>query len=230
MHSGRNDQPDGGERAFFGRRKGKKLRPRQARLVRDIAAAACARSDNCRRPAICAALFDSADEVRMEIGFGGGEHFVSRSRAQSAHWLYRRRAVRERHGESVDRDRSAGVDQCPAASWRRGAIARLAAGSRRCSQWTCFIPIRGRSAGTGSGASCRTKACRRSHAFSRPAAHSALPATFPITRPGRWRGSCARATSSGRPSAPTIGACHGRDSIPRATSSRPSAKAGSPAI
>ena len=33
MHSGRNDQPDAIARAFFGRRKGKKLRPHQAGLL-----------------------------------------------------------------------------------------------------------------------------------------------------------------------------------------------------
>lgn len=75
MHSGRNDSPGETARAFFGRRKGKKLRPRQAslfetllpRLALDLTKPA---------PADLRTLFDGAAEVRMEIGFGGGEHFV----------------------------------------------------------------------------------------------------------------------------------------------------------
>jgi tRNA (guanine-N7-)-methyltransferase len=67
-------------RGFFGRRKGHPLRPRQAalfetllpRLALDLTAPA-------RKPA---ALFvDPVDEVRLEIGFGGGEYLVSEARA-----------------------------------------------------------------------------------------------------------------------------------------------------
>jgi len=67
--------------AFFGRRKGHKLRSHQAdlmanllpRLALDITRAA---------PADLAALFDGAVEaVRLEIGFGGGEHLVAEALA-----------------------------------------------------------------------------------------------------------------------------------------------------
>ena len=67
--------------AFFGRRKGHKLRAHQAdliehllpRLALDIASPA---------PAALAGLFDSAvDDVRLEIGFGGGEHLIAEARA-----------------------------------------------------------------------------------------------------------------------------------------------------
>jgi tRNA (guanine-N7-)-methyltransferase len=61
--------------AFFGRRKGHALRPRQAallesllpRLALDLAAPA---------PSDLHALFDGVDEVRLESGFGGGEHLI----------------------------------------------------------------------------------------------------------------------------------------------------------
>ena len=65
--------------AFFGRRKGHDLRPRQAELMRtllprlalDLASPA---------PADLAALVpNSPREVRLEIGFGGGEHFVAQA-------------------------------------------------------------------------------------------------------------------------------------------------------
>ena len=90
--SSRNGDPETGEAApedagahphgaFFGRRKGHKLRAHQAdliehllpRLALDIASPA---------PAALAGLFDSAvDDVRLEIGFGGGEHLIAEARA-----------------------------------------------------------------------------------------------------------------------------------------------------
>src|SRR5437879_6152998 len=65
------------QRAFSGRRKGHPLRPQQAalfdtllpRLALDLATPA---------PADLAALFpQGADAVRLEIGFGGGEHMIA---------------------------------------------------------------------------------------------------------------------------------------------------------
>jgi tRNA (guanine-N7-)-methyltransferase len=66
--------------SFFGRRKGHKLRLHQAdlienllpRLALDIAAP---------RPPDLSGLFDPADAVRLEIGFGGGEHLIAEARA-----------------------------------------------------------------------------------------------------------------------------------------------------
>ena len=69
------------QRAFFGRRKGHKLRAHQAdliarllpRLALDITGARC--TDLAR-------LFeDPIDNVRLEIGFGGGEHLIAEARA-----------------------------------------------------------------------------------------------------------------------------------------------------
>ena len=65
-----------GRGAFFGRRKGHALRPHQAalfdtllpRLALDLSAPA---------PADLCTLFDGVDDVRLEIGFGGGEHLAS---------------------------------------------------------------------------------------------------------------------------------------------------------
>jgi tRNA (guanine-N7-)-methyltransferase len=63
-------------RAFFGRRKGHALKPRQAalfetllpRLALDLGRAA---------PADLKSLFPGVDAVRLEIGFGGGEHMAT---------------------------------------------------------------------------------------------------------------------------------------------------------
>jgi len=69
--------------SFFGRRKGHKLRAHQAdliehllpRLALDIAGPA---------PAGLADMFDPpASEIRLEIGFGGGEHLAAEARAHA---------------------------------------------------------------------------------------------------------------------------------------------------
>jgi tRNA (guanine-N7-)-methyltransferase len=75
MHSG-PDKTDEPERAFFGRRKGKKLRARQAGLFETLLPRLALDLAN-PPPADLLTLFGSANDVSVEIGFGGGEHFVS---------------------------------------------------------------------------------------------------------------------------------------------------------
>ena len=79
--SGFRDQSEGSARAFFGRHKRHALKPRQAalfetllpRLGLDLAKPA---------PADLRTLFPrSIDDVRLEIGFGGGEHLVAQAEA-----------------------------------------------------------------------------------------------------------------------------------------------------
>lgn len=76
MHSGRNDKASDDARAFFGRRKGKKLRARQAGLFETLLPR-LAIDLKIPPPADLRELFGGVDDVRMEIGFGGGEHFVT---------------------------------------------------------------------------------------------------------------------------------------------------------
>ena len=75
------DRPSRATEAFFGRRRGKALRPAQQaaldsllpRLGLDIRTPAPARLQE---------LFDAElDEIRLEIGFGGGEHLLHRAGA-----------------------------------------------------------------------------------------------------------------------------------------------------
>jgi tRNA (guanine-N7-)-methyltransferase len=77
----RGDDKEGAERAFFGRRKGHALKPRQAvlfdtllpRLGLDLTKPA---------PTDLRTLFPRAvDEVRLEIGFGGAEHLIAQAQA-----------------------------------------------------------------------------------------------------------------------------------------------------
>jgi tRNA (guanine-N7-)-methyltransferase len=76
MHSGPRDKTGEPERAFFGRRKGKKLRAHQAGLFDTLLPRLALDLSN-PPPADLRTLFGGADDVQLEIGFGGGEHFVS---------------------------------------------------------------------------------------------------------------------------------------------------------
>lgn len=67
--------------SFFGRRKGHRLRRRQAELV-DQALPRLAIDLATPAPRSLAALFPGkTDSVRLEIGFGGGEHLLAEGRA-----------------------------------------------------------------------------------------------------------------------------------------------------
>jgi tRNA (guanine-N7-)-methyltransferase len=73
------DQRYGG--AFFGRRKGHPLRPHQAALMATLLPR-LAVDLGAPPPAPLAALFaHPVDDVRLEIGFGGGEHLVAEAAA-----------------------------------------------------------------------------------------------------------------------------------------------------
>ena len=65
--------------AFFGRRKGKALRPNQERLIHEALGAL--KLDLVKpAPGELAFLFQvPVSKVRLEIGFGGGEHLVHRA-------------------------------------------------------------------------------------------------------------------------------------------------------
>jgi tRNA (guanine-N7-)-methyltransferase len=68
-------------RGFFGRRKGHKLRPHQAQLI-EYLLPRLALDVGKPAPSALTALFDPKVEfVRLEIGFGGGEHLVAEAQA-----------------------------------------------------------------------------------------------------------------------------------------------------
>ena len=67
--------------SFFGRRKGHRLRAHQADLIEHLLPR-LALDITAPSPPDLAGLFDSrADAVRLEIGFGGGEHLIAEARA-----------------------------------------------------------------------------------------------------------------------------------------------------
>jgi tRNA (guanine-N7-)-methyltransferase len=72
-------------RAFFGRRKGHKLRAHQSGLIEQLLPR-LALDITRPAPADASGLFEpSAEEVRLEIGFGGGEHLAAEARAFPTH-------------------------------------------------------------------------------------------------------------------------------------------------
>jgi tRNA (guanine-N7-)-methyltransferase len=69
-------------RAFFGRRKGHKLRPNQARLM-DTLLPRLALNLSSPAPADLRGLFPvPVEDVTLEIGFGGGESMIAQAREQ----------------------------------------------------------------------------------------------------------------------------------------------------
>jgi tRNA (guanine-N7-)-methyltransferase len=71
------DDTTGG--AFFGRRKGKKLRPHQTDLIATLLPR-LALDLSSPAPADLRTLFPQpVDDVRLEIGFGGGEHLIAQA-------------------------------------------------------------------------------------------------------------------------------------------------------
>jgi tRNA (guanine-N7-)-methyltransferase len=68
------------QRAFFGRRKGHALKPRQVALF-DTLLPKLALDLGKPAPADLRTLFAAADDVRLEIGFGGAEHLIAQAQA-----------------------------------------------------------------------------------------------------------------------------------------------------
>ena len=227
-HGGRSERTAPG--AFFGRRKGHALRPRQAalfdtllpRLALDLAAPA---------PADLRTLFRR------------------RRRRPAGNRLRRRRASDRRKPSAIRAPASSAASRSSTAWPRRWPRSRSASSPtsgcitatrptcwpgcrrRRSPASICSIPIPGRSGGTGSGASCRTTASPRSRACCGRAANSASPPTLPdyaawtlmrLVALARFR----LDRGAGR----RLAASRGRAFPARATRPRPSAKAARPAI
>jgi tRNA (guanine-N7-)-methyltransferase len=77
-----NDDRVESKRAFFGRRKGHALKPRQAALL-DTLLPRVAPDLKKPAPADLRTIFSpAADRVRLEIGFGGAEHLIAQAQAQ----------------------------------------------------------------------------------------------------------------------------------------------------
>jgi tRNA (guanine-N7-)-methyltransferase len=79
--NGDNDASLQAQRAFFGRRKGHKLRAHQADLIAHLLPG-LSLDISTPQPGSLTELFGApVDAVRLEIGFGGGEHLIAEAQA-----------------------------------------------------------------------------------------------------------------------------------------------------
>ena len=80
-----SQQPSDGSkeprRAFFGRRKGHALKPRQAALFDTLLPKLALDLGNPAPPDLRKLFASEVDSVRLEIGFGGAEHLISEAKA-----------------------------------------------------------------------------------------------------------------------------------------------------
>ena len=67
--------------SFFGRRKGHKLRARQADLIERLLPRLALDIGSPSPPNLARLFEPPADAVRIEIGFGGGEHLIAEALA-----------------------------------------------------------------------------------------------------------------------------------------------------
>jgi tRNA (guanine-N7-)-methyltransferase len=63
--------------SFFGRRKGHKLRSHQAELIADLLPRLALDITTIDSAALCELFDSSIADIRLEIGFGGGEHLIA---------------------------------------------------------------------------------------------------------------------------------------------------------
>ena len=70
-----------GQRAFFGRRKGHKLRAHQADLIAHLLPRLALDITTPPGPDLTGLFGMPVDNIRLEIGFGGGEHLLAEARA-----------------------------------------------------------------------------------------------------------------------------------------------------
>ena len=89
---------------------------------------ACHRHRGARPPSDLGTIFPAAvNEVRLEIGFGGGERLIDVATRRERCRLHRGRALPERHGKGRSRDRRSRPSQHPSFRRRRRPPPRLAA-------------------------------------------------------------------------------------------------------
>ncbi len=74
------DDKDGAQRAFFGRRKGHPLKPRQAALFETLLPRLALDLSQSPPDDLRSLFSDAPDTIRLEIGFGGAEHLIAQAK------------------------------------------------------------------------------------------------------------------------------------------------------
>ena len=113
--------------AFFGRRKGHKLRPGQTRLMTEVLPALAL--DLTKPASNLRALFPlPVDAVRLEIGFGGGEHLLHEARQNPATGFIGCEPYQNGMARALAVIEAENLEEHPPALRRRARPDRLAAG------------------------------------------------------------------------------------------------------
>jgi len=214
---------DQSQRAFFGRRKGHPLRPRQAALF-DTLLPRLALDLTQPAPADLRALFANArDAVRLEIGFGGAEHLIAQAKANpqcgfigsDAFVNAIAKALVSIEADKLDNIRLHFGDASALLAWLPdGGLARI----------DLLYPDPWPKRRHWKRRFIQDETLKRLARILKCGVNYASPPTSPITRPTRWRACCARKILSGPPSAPMIGASLGKALLARATKRKPNAK------
>ena len=74
------EDKEGSQRAFFGRRKGHSLRPRQAGLFKTLLPRIALDTSKAAPTDLRVFFPDAPDDVRLEIGFGSAEHLIAQAK------------------------------------------------------------------------------------------------------------------------------------------------------
>ena len=209
-------------RSLHGRRKGKPLSPRRAGADGRRLPGARARPRRRRRRDRSPRSFRvPVDDVRLEIGFGGGEHLVAEAAAAPGTGFIGVEPFVEGWRRPSPRIADGGLAQRPPPRRRRGPCSSTGCRRHRSTGSTCSIPTRGRSGVTGSGASSSPENLDRIARVLTPGR--------PVPRRERHRRlhrldalppDRAAPTSRGRPSAPTTGGSRSPAGRARATRQR----------
>ena len=160
------------DRAFFGRRKGHKLRPHHARLI-DTLLPRLAIDLSSPAPAELSTLFAvPVDDIQLEIGFGGGEYLIAQAQERPRTGFIgvepfvngMAKALAAIESGELDNIRLHFDDAVNLMAWLpQNSVARI----------DLIIPTHGQNGDIGSGASCRTRWCRGSPACCGRTANSA---------------------------------------------------------
>ena len=197
-----------GQGSFFGRRKGHKLRSHQTDLI-DNLLPRLALDIGSPAPENLTDIFEAPlDDVRLEIGFGGGEHLIAEALAFPNTGFIgcepyvngMAKILTQIEAHNIGNIRLFAGDAAELLAW---------APERSLSRIDLIHPDPWPKRRHWKRRFVQDATIAAMARVLKPAANSASSAISTITSPGRFRISCARTILRGSPSAPTTGACRG---------------------
>ena len=139
--------------SFFGRRKGRPLRPGQRQAIETVLPKLLIDLEQASAGIACGAFRCSGRRGAAGDRLRRRRASAARGAEQSRHRLHRRRAVRERARQGGDRDRARGDPRTSASTIRTRRCCSTGCRRHRSRGSICSFPTRGRRSGIGSAAS-----------------------------------------------------------------------------